>query len=149
MDRAPQDDASALAGGRGAGAARFSADAADPARRPPAPARRSVRWQHLGDGIRDRACALCRRYRVRHFHAGVRAHSDRAQERGVGGSLDRHVQSPRLCGSNLKGDRARSQSRPSGDGDDLRHRSFQIDQRPLRPSGRRRDPQIVHGRCGE
>ncbi len=34
----------------GAGAARFRADAADPAWRPVAPARRHVRRQHLGDG---------------------------------------------------------------------------------------------------
>ena len=38
--RAPPDAAKALAGDRGAGAARLRADAADPARRPPAPAGR-------------------------------------------------------------------------------------------------------------
>ena len=38
--RAAQDDAAALAGDRGAGDARLRADAADPARRPAAPARR-------------------------------------------------------------------------------------------------------------
>jgi len=36
---------------------------------------------------------------------------------------------------NVAGDRARSDSGPPGDGADLRHRPFQIDQRPLRPSG--------------
>ena len=36
-----------------------------------------------------------------------------------------------------------AERRPSGDGDDLRHRPFQVDQRPLRPSRGRRDPQTV------
>ena len=57
--------------------------------------------------------------------------------------LDRHVQPPRLCRSTVAGDRARSRRRPAGDGDDLRHRPFQVDQRPFRPSGGRRDPQTV------
>ena len=50
--RAPPDAAEALAGDRGAGAARFRADAADPARRPPASAGRQVLRQHLGHRVR-------------------------------------------------------------------------------------------------
>ena len=49
----------------------------------------------------------------------------------------------------VAGDRARGASRPSGDGADFRHRSFQVDQRPLRPSGRRRDAQTVRRRRGQ
>ena len=50
---------------------------------------------------------------------------DRAQDRGVDRSADRPVQSPRLRRSLHADDRARGRRRPSGDGDDLRHRPFQ------------------------
>jgi len=49
------------------------------------------------------------------------------------------LQPSRLCRGDIAGDRARGQCRPSGHGDDLRHRSFQIDQRPasaIRPATR-------------
>ena len=114
--RAPPHHATALADRRGAGAAWLRPDAADPARRPAAPARSDVRQQHLGDGIRHRTRALRGRHRVRDLHAGVGARGDRAQDRGVDGSADRHVQSPRFCRGDVAGDRARSQCRASGDG---------------------------------
>jgi hypothetical protein len=41
------------------------------------------------------------------------------------------------CRGHRAHDRARSQRRASGHGDDFRHRPFQVDQRPLRPSRRR------------
>ncbi len=97
----------------------------------------------VGDGILRRACALCGRHRVRHLHAGVGADGHGAQDGGFDGSADRHVQSPRFRRGDVTGDRARSQRRPSGDGVDFRYRSFQIDQRPLRPSGGRRNSQAV------
>jgi hypothetical protein len=68
---------------------------------------------------------------------------ERAQDRGVDRSLDRDVQPPRLCGGDRAHDRARSQCRAPGHRDDFRHRSFQVDQRPLRPSGRRRGSKTV------
>ena len=62
-----------------------------------------VRRQHLGDDVLRRTRALCGRHRVRDLHAGFGARGDRAQDRGVDGSADRHVQSPRLCGGLRRG----------------------------------------------
>ena len=106
-------------------------------------ARRKLLDQHLGHRLCHRACAVRRRHRLHHLHAGVGAHRERPQDRGLDRSVDRDVQPPRLCRGDLAHDRARSQCRAAGDGDDFRHRPFQVDQRPLRPSGGRRGAETV------
>ncbi len=63
--------------------------------------------QHLGHRVCGRAHPLCRRHRVRDLHAGVGAHGDRAPDRRVHRSPDRHAQPPRLLGSLRARDRAR------------------------------------------
>ena len=62
----------------------------------------------------------------------VTAHKTAASMDPLTGMFNRRGFAEATCA----GDRARGQCRPPGDGADLRHRSFQVDQRPLRPSRR-------------
>jgi GGDEF domain-containing protein len=96
---------------------------------------RHVLRQHLGDDILGRAHALRigtvfvifilvseRTVTVHKTAASMDPLTGMFNRRGFAEATSRVI-------------RARSDSRPPGDGADLRHRPFQIDQRPLRPSG--------------
>ena len=143
VDRAAQRLAEALAGDRGAGHARFRADAADPARQPAAarttPFAASVWVTVFAVELVLYAIGTVFVIFMLVSERAVTAHKTAASMDPLTGMFNRRG----FAEACVAGDRARSQCRPSGDGADLRHRPFQVDQRPLRSSRGRRDSQTV------